>query len=309
VWQADERRFGAIGYWDGGDGLERVRQFWREALDQTAGRTGIVLTVGLSRPGRYLEELPELWEEARRANADKFYEGTGTVLHYTGGPPAEPVPPLAPAAVAERVGHAVAHLQPEALAAELAGFFAPFRMNRTRRDLVVADTMQLATEVSRRFAPLLERQQGDAEPPVPDWQAITEPQSLDQLQALLADWCGRMMALIREKDHDKNLPIVRRIRELIDERAGEALTVEELASSVYLSPNYIRTLFKEKTGQTILEYMTNVRIDRASALLRDKSLKVHEVARAVGYENVSYFCSLFQKHRGVTPNEYRKKLL
>jgi two-component system response regulator YesN len=308
LWQADERRFGAIAYPDGGSGRSGVLRFWEKALEDIRGRTGIVLTIGLSSEGRYLEQLPQLWGEAREANAAKFYEGTGTVLPYEAEPRREKARPGRPAAIAERLGHAVTHLQTEVLEAELAGFFAPFRENRTRRDAVIASTMQLATEISRRFAPLLE-QQPEAAEFGPDWHAITEPQSLDQLQATLADWCGRMMERIREKDHDKNLPIIHRIRELIDARFSEALTVEELASSVYLSPNYIRTLFKEKTGQTILEYMTKVRIERASGLLQNKSLKIHEIARAVGYENVSYFCSLFQKHRGVTPNEYRKKLL
>ncbi|MBB6730158.1 response regulator transcription factor [Cohnella zeiphila] len=307
MWEADERRFGAIAYLDGDSGTESVWRFWGKALEEIRGRTGIVLTIGLSTEGRYLEQLPELWGEAREANAAKFYEGTGTVLPYEAEPRRETAA-VRPAAVAERLGHAVAHLQTEAMEAELAGFFAPFRKSRTRREAVIADTMQLATEISRRFSPLLERQHG-AEAIEPDWRAITEPQSLAQLQATLADWCRRMMDRIREKDHDKNLPIIHRIRELIDARFSEALTVEELAAGVYLSPNYIRTLFKEKTGQTILEYMTKVRIDRASGLLRNKSLKIHEIAKAVGYENVSYFCSLFQKHRGVTPNEYRKKLL
>lgn len=310
VWRADERRFGALAFLAGESGLDAVRRFWIDIIEGVRGRTGIVLTVGVSSTGRYLEQLPELWEEARQAHNGKFYEGTGTVL-LAGD--AKPLPgaaaPLPPAAVAERVCLAVAHPNPEALAAELNGFFAPFREGRIRKDAVIAGTMQLATEISRRFAPLMESPEPGREIPGPDWQTIMEPQSLDQLQALLADWCGRMMDRIREKDHDKNLPIVRQIRELIESRYSEPLTVEELASRVYLSPNYIRTLFKEKTGETILEYMTKVRIERASGLLRDRSRKIREIARSVGYENVSYFCSLFQKHRGVTPNEYRKKLL
>lgn len=56
-----------------------------------------------------------------------------------------------------------------------------------------------------------------------------------------------------------------------------------------MSPNYLRSLFKEATGKTILEYNTEMRLQRAAELLKNKKNKVREVSLAVGYENVSYF--------------------
>lgn len=73
-----------------------------------------------------------------------------------------------------------------------------------------------------------------------------------------------------------------------------------------LSCNYLRSLFKEVTGKTILEYSIELRMEKAAELLKNKSLKIKEVSAAVGYENVSYFGMLFQRKYGVTPNEYRK---
>lgn len=62
-----------------------------------------------------------------------------------------------------------------------------------------------------------------------------------------------------------------------------------------MSPNYLRSLFKEATGKTILEYNTEMRLQRAAELLKNKKNKVREVSLAVGYENVSYFGVVFQK--------------
>lgn len=73
-----------------------------------------------------------------------------------------------------------------------------------------------------------------------------------------------------------------------------------------LPPNYLRSLFKEMTGKTILEYSVELRMEKAAELLKNKSLRVKEVSAAVGYGNVSYFGTLFQKKYGVTPNAYRK---
>lgn len=85
------------------------------------------------------------------------------------------------------------------------------------------------------------------------------------------------------------------------------ITVEEVAKEIYLSPNYIRTIFKEKTGKTILEYLTEYRMEKATELLRDKQYKVKQVGHLVGYDNESYFCATFLKTHGFSPSEYRKK--
>lgn len=92
----------------------------------------------------------------------------------------------------------------------------------------------------------------------------------------------------------------------MQEHCSESANVEELATKAGLSPNYLRSLFKEATGKTILEYNTEMRLQKAAELLKDKKNKVREVSIAVGYENVSYFGVVFQKKFGVTPNEYRK---
>ena len=79
-----------------------------------------------------------------------------------------------------------------------------------------------------------------------------------------------------------------------------------MAEGLRLSPNYLRSLFKAGTGQTILEYLTDFRLQKACELLKDKTQKVKDIGLLVGYENISYFSQVFVKHYGVTPNEYRK---
>lgn len=107
----------------------------------------------------------------------------------------------------------------------------------------------------------------------------------------------------------KTAYVVRKVHEYVQNHYSQSVTVEDMAAEIHFSANYIRTIFKEGTGQTILEYITNYRFERASELLKDPKYKVKEVSMQVGYENVSYFCSVFTKRYGVTPNEYRKKYL
>lgn len=112
-----------------------------------------------------------------------------------------------------------------------------------------------------------------------------------------------------EKNKDNKQQIVNNVISIIESSYYKQLTVEDISKQVYLTPNYLRTVFKEKTGETILDYITKYRISKATSLLQDKSLKIHEISVMVGYENISYFCSLFSKYKGITPNEFRKKIL
>jgi len=141
---------------------------------------------------------------------------------------------------------------------------------------------------------------------VDHWKEISSMSSVSHIEAYVMFFCDEMRKAASERDVDRNQAVADQIVKLIGERYHLPLTVEDIAKEVFLSPNYIRTIFKEKMGETILDYITKARMNRAADLLKDKSLKVREVANSVGYENVSYFCSIFQKHRGSTPNEYRK---
>ena len=85
------------------------------------------------------------------------------------------------------------------------------------------------------------------------------------------------------------------MRTTIDQTYHQAITINSLSDQVYLSPNYLRSIFKEKTGMTIHDYLTRIRLNKAKELLADDSLKVQDIAQRVGYESTSYFISLFLK--------------
>lgn len=116
------------------------------------------------------------------------------------------------------------------------------------------------------------------------------------------------MSLLGERLMDKNTKLVHKVRSVIDQNFDQPITINSLSDQVYLSPNYLRSIFKDKTGITIHDYLTRIRLDKATELLADGSLKIQDIAQRVGYESTSYFISLFLKNQGVTPNEYRKSL-
>jgi two-component system response regulator YesN len=79
-----------------------------------------------------------------------------------------------------------------------------------------------------------------------------------------------------------------------------------VAEELSMNPAYISRLFKQMTGQTFVEYLKRIRIEKSKELLLNSSLKINEVGRRVGYEHSYYFIKVFKELMGLTPGEFKK---
>lgn len=95
------------------------------------------------------------------------------------------------------------------------------------------------------------------------------------------------------------------VKRYIWENIDKHISLNQLAAMVYLNPTYLSRVFKNNTGQTIVEYITFVRIEKSSQLLRETNLKVQEIAVAIGIDSAIYFGRVYKKETGMTPQEYR----
>ncbi|WP_339795970.1 response regulator [Paenibacillus sp. FSL R5-0744] len=94
----------------------------------------------------------------------------------------------------------------------------------------------------------------------------------------------------------------------VKEHYFEDLTLEKIASVVFLNPVYFSQLFKQKTGQGYKEYVTSLRLEQAKLLLVNSKLKVAEIAERIGYQDMRHFTQMFRKRFLVTPTEYRQQI-
>lgn len=95
----------------------------------------------------------------------------------------------------------------------------------------------------------------------------------------------------------------------VDQYYGAGIALNDVAEHVSLSPNYVSTLFRQECGITLMDYLVAKRINQARELLQELGLNVSEVRARVGYKNMSHFNRMFKKLVGVTPGDYRNRVM
>lgn len=103
--------------------------------------------------------------------------------------------------------------------------------------------------------------------------------------------------------------ITGRVKAYIDEHYAEHITKAELGALLYLNPDYLAKLFKKETGIALSDYIAQVRVKAAKAMLADESVSLVDVAMRTGFDYYSYFSTTFKKAVGLSPSDYRKKVL
>lgn len=116
--------------------------------------------------------------------------------------------------------------------------------------------------------------------------------------------------LLEEKSENKSSYIAKKVSDYIREHYSENdLSIKKIADVVYLTPTYLSNLYKKQTGITVGQYLTEVRMECAVQLLKDPKWKLYQIAAMVGFEDANYFAKIFKKKKGVTPSEYREKIV
>lgn len=94
----------------------------------------------------------------------------------------------------------------------------------------------------------------------------------------------------------------------VTQHLDRKITLEEVAELLFMNPSYFSRLFKKETGETFIEYVTRMKMNRAKELLENSGASVGKICETLGYDNQSYFIKLFKSFAGVTPVEYRSQL-
>ena len=135
---------------------------------------------------------------------------------------------------------------------------------------------------------------------------LSECRELPEIKTKIMEIVDSITSVIRKYklEADNNVMIKNACKIILDNIDTE-ISLSKLAKKLFISRSYLSMLFREKTGQNVIDYITYVKIERAKILLTDKSLKNYEIAAKLGYCD-EYFTKLFKRVVGMTPKSYRK---
>ncbi len=117
------------------------------------------------------------------------------------------------------------------------------------------------------------------------------------------DYSEQMYIGFRAEESD----MIEEIKKYIQKNYMYDISISQIAEQFGLSANYLSTIFKRKTGERFIDYLTRIRIEAAKKLLiQNASASVQDIALMTGYTSSRHFSTLFQKYTGKTPTVYRK---
>ena len=131
--------------------------------------------------------------------------------------------------------------------------------------------------------------------------------SLENAIAYAEKIISQAIALRDQNSGNKNRSILKTAVDFIDSHyMEEDMSLNKAANAANVSANHFSTLFSQNMGQTFIEYLTNLRMNKAKEYLRCTSMRSSEIAGEIGYKDAHYFSYLFKKTQGMTPSDYRK---
>jgi len=104
----------------------------------------------------------------------------------------------------------------------------------------------------------------------------------------------------------KHIDVMYKATAFIRRHYAEKITLEDIASHVYLSPAYFSKLFREEMGCSVSGYLSRVRVDAAKRLLQGGGAKLVDIPALCGFEEQSYFSKVFKRYVGMTPGKFRE---
>lgn len=130
-------------------------------------------------------------------------------------------------------------------------------------------------------------------------------ETLDRIGPYIESFLIKILATLKNKQKDSNSLYVSKAIEYINENIDNDVSLHNVADALYISSNYLSRIFKQETGESFINYVIELKMNKAKTLLEGNTKKIYEIASDLNYKDVDYFSKTFKKVYGITPSEYK----
>jgi AraC-like DNA-binding protein len=134
---------------------------------------------------------------------------------------------------------------------------------------------------------------------------IEDAKSIEELTDVLNVMVEQMAGQIFSFQGVRHAAALRKVERYIQENYSRKISLKEIAEVSGLSAPYFSTIFKEEMGENFSSYLNQLRVEKASHLLRESGQSLSEIAGSCGFEDQSWFSKIFKTYTGLSPGKYR----
>ena len=285
------------------DPVESLMRILGEVCAECERILGVTLTVGIGRPCQKLEELYRSCREARAALEYRAVVGPGKPIYIQDMERLDRTAPEGDSHREQQLLSVIKFGTREQIAAMVDKLLSDGEgeWSDQSRALGMLGTL---LSILRRCRLGEEAMLG----PRGDWlRLLAEDAPLEELRAWLLSVCLNMSGCMDQRRVSTAKRLVEEAERYIRENYPDSgLSVDRLCDHLHISQSYFSTIFKQETGRSYVQYLTDVRMEHAVELLRTTDDKTYMVAEKVGYDEPNYFSYVFKRRFGVSPSQFRK---
>lgn len=131
--------------------------------------------------------------------------------------------------------------------------------------------------------------------------------SISEYFAIIENMFENAIKDISESTRNKNCNTLIQIKKYIESHYTEHISLESLANLFYISKEYLSKAFKAKFQKKLMNYIIELRMEKAKSMIKDNNISIKNISEAVGYDDISHFYRVFKNYYGISPGEMRKR--
>lgn len=268
-----------------------------EAIDVVHELLKFGVSAGISTPQSDITRLRQAMLEAENALAYRMYQGYSQVIPFHKVSEHEAKDSLSVGPAVEELLHAIQTGDESRTSEAMDQIFQQIRTQYEYPSAVVS----FLQEVGERIAQLRPSEEQDADPAYEQFETL----HLDDMKQELSSRIIPLVERYRKLADSKDFIMCQRMIDYMKQHLSEPIGIPEIAESIGISSSLASQVFKQETGETIYNYLTQVRVDRAAELLLKTDSRISDIAVMVGYQHENSFIRIFRKFKDITPGKYR----
>ncbi|WP_138295646.1 response regulator [Clostridium sp. BSD2780061688st1 E8] len=268
----------------------------------------VEVTAGLSKILSKQEKIPEAYRQAWEALRNHFYEGPGKTYHYSDLPQEEDEEALRRFNERENIQRVKEYLSRkdwDSIDAYIAEFQAFLRAHRYEERKVKELLINFFLLVQSEMIGQISADNALLYTNDKIYARIMGCSTLKELESFMNDYITHLKDYCRQMTRDRYSRPISETIEYINRYFNQDITLTTISEKINMNPSYLSRLFLQETGMHFIDYITNLRIEKAKIYLKQKDCTMQEIGEMVGYANPKYFSQIFKKIVGMSPGQYR----